>query len=351
MFKKNKVLLAITVLSGMGGGLAQATTSEYFLSPNGSGTGWDSGSSGDWNKWKSAVEDDFGYDYTKFDTKRSNINNVTGSSIASSDNNYDMGSSVAFDKSGSGSGTTEAIPVSYTLNTWQSGSTVIFNDVPTGKGTAAADAFDDNVLSIGKFNGYPAGHPQTGTQWDHDTFNVTFNNTNDVGVYAFGFRIVNNRNNYDNGNDLGEYFEAFTGTGSERRSLGRSDGSTNTRYGNTYNPADNLSVTGVSTVAHHDGNGDAVPASGVQGLPGTGDDFNENDIDWYFVGVVSDTPISEIWLSEDASSNDIGIQNFYFGTAAIAPVPVPAGVWLFGSGLLSLIGWHRRAEKMTASPA
>lgn len=50
----------------------------------------------------------------------------------------------------------------------------------------------------------------------------------------------------------------------------------------------------------------------------------------------------------DASGETAWIQKKIFltaGTAPIVPVPVPAAVWLFGSGLLGLVGIARRRKK------
>ena len=55
--------------------------------------------------------------------------------------------------------------------------------------------------------------------------------------------------------------------------------------------------------------------------------------------VDGDTSRDIIWTTSTEPSPDIG---GWFYQANIPPVPVPAAVWLFGSGLIGLIGFARR---------
>ena len=52
------------------------------------------------------------------------------------------------------------------------------------------------------------------------------------------------------------------------------------------------------------------------------------------------------WITSISWSNDANElwHGFTFGTTEIQPVPIPAAVWLFGSGLLGLIGVARRKQ-------
>lgn len=56
-----------------------------------------------------------------------------------------------------------------------------------------------------------------------------------------------------------------------------------------------------------------------------------------FFGVISSTPLSSVTFSASGHQN-VGFDAVSFGTA----VPIPASVWLFGFGLLGLVGMARR---------
>ena len=76
---------------------------------------------------------------------------------------------------------------------------------------------------------------------------------------------------------------------------------------------------------------------------GTGEQFNVASPTNYalnFFGITSDVAITSI--SWNAPSSRLIADNFVYETAAV--VPVPAAVWLFGSGLLGLIGFARRKK-------
>ena len=57
-----------------------------------------------------------------------------------------------------------------------------------------------------------------------------------------------------------------------------------------------------------------------------------------FRGFVFDTPFTSFTLTSSANDAPWGLDNL----AAVSPVPVPAAAWLFGSGLIGLIGVARR---------
>ncbi len=60
-----------------------------------------------------------------------------------------------------------------------------------------------------------------------------------------------------------------------------------------------------------------------------------------FIGIYSDERISRILLST-SGNDDYYVDDLYY----FAPsVPIPSAVWLFGSGLIGLIGFKRRSRK------
>ena len=54
--------------------------------------------------------------------------------------------------------------------------------------------------------------------------------------------------------------------------------------------------------------------------------------------------ISEFGNSGDAFARSYGSLDYNMVISSVEPVPIPAGVWLFGSGLIGLIGIARRKE-------
>jgi hypothetical protein len=60
-----------------------------------------------------------------------------------------------------------------------------------------------------------------------------------------------------------------------------------------------------------------------------------------FWGFISDTAFTSVKLIGGGGSNQ---QNYQLDNMVYAPVPVPAAVWLFASGLLGLIGIARRKK-------
>ena len=56
---------------------------------------------------------------------------------------------------------------------------------------------------------------------------------------------------------------------------------------------------------------------------------------------------SRVWGLDDPFSPDPATENVYIGTflvKGISPIPVPAAIWLFGSGIIGLIGVARRKK-------
>jgi hypothetical protein len=61
------------------------------------------------------------------------------------------------------------------------------------------------------------------------------------------------------------------------------------------------------------------------------------------IGVNNDLTHPDVPGSEMVNGPFIG-QHLTFSGSAVAPVPIPAAVWLFGSGLIGLIGMARRKK-------
>jgi len=66
--------------------------------------------------------------------------------------------------------------------------------------------------------------------------------------------------------------------------------------------------------------------------------------------IAADTPIglginfiADVW--RDSNELEVPGVNYVGATVGVAPVPVPAAVWLFGSGLLGMVGVARRRSK------
>jgi hypothetical protein len=68
---------------------------------------------------------------------------------------------------------------------------------------------------------------------------------------------------------------------------------------------------------------------------------------WQFLGLTSTTSIARIELISTSPpvADDFALDDFHFG-AAVPPaaVPLPAAIWVFGSGLLGMIGVARRKK-------
>lgn len=61
----------------------------------------------------------------------------------------------------------------------------------------------------------------------------------------------------------------------------------------------------------------------------------------HFIGLISDSPYTEVIFYVDGGS----IDEIYYSTAS-SHTPIPAAVWLFGSGLLGLgvFGWRKKRD-------
>ena len=69
------------------------------------------------------------------------------------------------------------------------------------------------------------------------------------------------------------------------------------------------------------------------------------DYDGFYIILVAAYPSSPNELSGVfglTDSGSIGYNNYKLDISGVSPVPVPAALWLFGSGLLGLIGMARR---------
>lgn len=62
-----------------------------------------------------------------------------------------------------------------------------------------------------------------------------------------------------------------------------------------------------------------------------------------FVGFISDTPFTEITINDPSMA--LAVDSFTYTTNPASSVPVPAAIWLLGSGLLGLFGVRRKFSK------
>ncbi len=81
-----------------------------------------------------------------------------------------------------------------------------------------------------------------------------------------------------------------------------------------------------------------IVVAGVTSIPPVIDD------DLRFFGIISDASFSTVEF-RGLENDGFGMDNVMYGT-----VPIPAAVWLFGSGLLGLVGIGRRKETATNDP-
>jgi hypothetical protein len=59
-----------------------------------------------------------------------------------------------------------------------------------------------------------------------------------------------------------------------------------------------------------------------------------------FIGVIADTPFNAIQFDEERELDQF--ESFQMDNLSFAPVPVPPALYLFGSGLLGLVGVARK---------
>ena len=265
-----------------------------------------------------------------FDTTYAHVNGATGLGFGSTDNNVNL--SVISDTTLQNSDTSGTATFTgansgiagfdwdfklTSFETTNSGAThsgVFFNDDPTGKTPAQQDAFNE-VLSIGKFNGFTSGDTH---EYQNDNFTLEI--TNSAGLYAFAFNMVNNKDYGGTGSSSDEWLEVFADKAASGTSFENSGDTTLAFFGDSdgVNPTNNA-------------------------IPGYSGTYEDNFDHVSFVGIVTDDLNQAFkWLefNEDNNPNDIGIYNLRF--AGVNAVPVPAAVWLFGSGLMALFGLGRR---------
>ncbi len=192
------------------------------------------------------------------------------------------------------------------------------------------DAFTD-VLSIGKFGGFDTKKVADGDpfKWDNDDFSIEI--TSGPDLYALAFEIVNNKKQMDYSIDPDKPKPSDGGL----YSYGKESITVTDSKGKTFKI---LEETGGQPVIPGYYDDPATPDVDEGAYKGNFDNIQ-------FIGIVSDTPFDWLEFNEDSRSDDIGIKNLMFA-GDIAPVPLPAGVWLLASGLIALFGL---GQKRTAN--
>ena len=145
---------------------------------------------------------------------------------------------------------------------------------------------------------------------------------------------------YDSGTGTG------AGDGQSTRTFGTSlpinwvDAGVTTPWGGSYS----FPTINITSISAHGYTGDLTTASQyVVGLIPLG---SNTELDSLLGGSRSDIYDNSriVAFSTDPLSGITGTGEFIFSAAEAPPVPVPAAVWLFGSGLLGLIGMARRKQ-------
>lgn len=261
-----------------------------------------------------------------------------------SGNNVDLGHSVDFASSQTGlsrsfrlstleTDTVTASGSHYHGTQYSAGDTarasVIFNDRIDRNNFEQNDAFT-NALSIGKHKGYDTDEVLDGDpySWDNDDFQVEM--TSGPALYAFAFQIINNKKYLD--------------TSINPQNPSNSDGG--------------LYSYGRESISVIDALGNQIDITeqtgGMPVIPGYYDDpltqadegkYSDNFDDVQFIGIVSDIPIISFTFNEDSRSDDIAIRDLQF--VGVAPVPLPAGVWLLISSLGILLTQRCRVRSMS----
>ncbi len=190
---------------------------------------------------------------------------------------------------------------------------IIYNDRINKRNFEQINAFT-NVLSIGKFGGFDTDEVADGDpfKWDNDDFKIEI--TSGPELYAFAFELVNNKKYVDvtiNGqsSDGGLY------------SYGRESITITDANNQTFKIKEETGGLPVIPGYYNDPTTEAN-----EGL------YSDNYDDVRFIGIVSDTPFLLLEFNEDSRSDDIGIRNLQFASAA-SPVPIPAALWMLLSGL------------------
>jgi hypothetical protein len=204
------------------------------------------------------------------------------------------------------------------------------------------DAFTDNGITVNGIGSAIGGDgiigymnftvTGTGNTFDLTSFNM------DTYTYTaggdFATRMVDTSNAGGSIDDSGNMILDLTGrTGIFyyfADSLGENPWNTNKRYGSSEPATYYLLTTGTSSIPIYNTSLTGTPLSqtGVGTWAGTLVSAGRMSSDW---GAIFDgTPYTEIFNI----------------TVTGTPVPIPAAVWLFGSGLLGLVGMARRKQKI-----
>lgn len=236
------------------------------------------------SSWKSAVSANNALQRTDFDTNYTNISKEksvgsfaqlpssgdasyasTRQDFNSSANNVDLGNNATFDSVDTG------LDFSFEITALQNNAKIYYNDIPNGKNFNQINAFTD-VLSIGKFNGFPSDYGST-TEYYNDDFEIEI--TGGQAMYGIGFNLVNNKY------DVTEWLKIFDQKNGTQLAL-----------------FDN-----------------STPST----IPGYTGSYESNYSSSKFIGVISDTPFSWLEFNEDDSVNDMGISGLHFASAESVP--------------------------------
>lgn len=219
--------------------------------------------------------------FPQLPSKTSSNYTATRNDYSFTGNNVDLGTRATFNSSKTG------FQNSFEINAVETASGagtahIYYNDIPNGKSPTQVEPFTD-VLSIGKFNGFPSGYGSS-RNWEDDDFTIEI--TGGPAVYGFGFDLINNKK-YDNS----EWFQVFANKADTGSAFDANDPNSLAWFGNGQIP----------------------------GYTGT---YEANYNDVRFIGIISDTPFSWMEFNEDVLSNDIGLANIRFATQQSMPVPL-----------------------------
>ena len=65
----------------------------------------------------------------------------------------------------------------------------------------------------------------------------------------------------------------------------------------------------------------------------------------YYIGLISDTTFTSAGITFDAAAVETFLYSVDDITTSVSAVPVPAAIWLFGSGVLGLLGLSQRRKQ------